>query len=75
MPGVGGTTAAIVSYGEAVRSSKHPETFGEGEIEGVVAPEVANNAAAPAAMIPMLCLGIPEVPIRPSSGAFMIHWN
>jgi len=74
MPGVGGTTAAIVSYGEAVRSSKHPETFGEGEIEGVVAPEVANNAAAPAAMIPMLCLGIPgSANTAIILGAFMIH--
>ena len=59
MPAVGGTTAAVVSYGAAVRSSKHPETFGTGEPEGVIAPEVANNACAPAAMIPMLSLGIP----------------
>lgn len=74
MPGIGGTTAAVVSYGEAVRSSKHPETFGEGEIEGVVAPEVANNAAAPAAMIPMLCLGIPgSANTAIILGAFMIH--
>src|SRR4030042_2548846 len=59
MPAVGGTTAAVVSYGAAVRSSKHPETFGTGEPEGIIAPEVANNACAPSAMIPMLSLGIP----------------
>jgi putative tricarboxylic transport membrane protein len=74
MPAVGGTTAAVVSYGAAVRCSKHPETFGTGEPEGVIAPEVANNACAPAAMIPMLSLGIPgSGNTAIILGAFLIH--
>jgi putative tricarboxylic transport membrane protein len=74
MPAVGGTTAAVVSYGAAVRSSKHPQTFGTGEPEGVIAPEVANNACAPAAMIPMLSLGIPgSGNTAIILGAFLLH--
>ena len=59
LPGVGATLAAFLSYNEAVRWSKHPERFGTGEAEGVVAPETANNAATGAAMIPLLALGLP----------------
>lgn len=62
LPGAGGSIASIVSYGEAMRSSKKPEEFGEGSEEGVVAPEAANNAAAGGAMIPTLVLGIPGSP-------------
>jgi putative tricarboxylic transport membrane protein len=74
MPAVGGTTASVVSYGAAVRSSKHPETFGTGEAEGIIAPEVANNACAPSAMIPMLSLGIPgSGNTAIILGAFLLH--
>jgi putative tricarboxylic transport membrane protein len=59
LPGVGATLAAFISYNEAVRWSSHPEKFGTGEPEGVVAPETANNAATGAAMIPLLALGLP----------------
>ncbi len=59
LPGIGATLAAFVSYNEAVRWAKHPERFGKGEPEGVVAPETANNAATGAAMIPLLALGLP----------------
>ncbi|HBK79423.1 MAG TPA: hypothetical protein DDZ83_07035 [Nitrospinae bacterium] len=59
LPGIGATLAAFVSYNEAVRWSRHPETFGKGDPEGVVAPETANNAATGAAMIPLLALGLP----------------
>lgn len=62
LPGTGGSIASIVSYGEAVRSSKHKEEFGSGKAEGVIAPEAANNAAAGGAMIPTLVLGIPGSP-------------
>lgn len=62
LPGTGGSIASIVSYGEAMRSSKNKENFGHGEEEGVVAPETANNAAAGGAMIPTLVLGIPGSP-------------
>jgi putative tricarboxylic transport membrane protein len=59
LPGIGATLAAFLSYNEAVRWSKHPERFGSGEPEGVVASETANNAATGAAMIPLLALGLP----------------
>jgi len=59
LPGAGATVAAFLSYGEAVRSSKYPEKFGTGIIEGVAAPEAANNASTGGAMIPLLSLGIP----------------
>ncbi len=62
LPGAGGSIAAIVAYGEARRSSKHPEEFGKGTPEGVMAPESSNNAAAGGAMIPTLVLGIPGSP-------------
>lgn len=59
LPGIGATLAAFLSYSEAVRWSKHPERFGKGELEGVVAPEVAKSAATGGAMIPLLALGLP----------------
>jgi len=59
LPGAGGTMAALMSYNNEKSLSKHPEEFGEGAIEGVAAPESANNAASVGAMIPMLTLGIP----------------
>jgi putative tricarboxylic transport membrane protein len=59
LPGVGAALAAFLSYSEAVRWSPHPERFGRGEPEGVVASETANNAATGGAMVPLLALGLP----------------
>lgn len=59
MPGLGASPAAYMAYSEAQRTSKHPEQFGKGAIEGVMAPEAANNAVTGSAMIPLLTLGIP----------------
>ncbi|WP_372884900.1 tripartite tricarboxylate transporter permease [Shimia sp.] len=59
IPGVGEFTAQFLSYTYAQRSSKHPETFGEGAPEGLIAAETANNAVPAAAMVPLLALGIP----------------
>lgn len=59
IPAAGGTLAAFTSYAEAKRASKHPETFGTGEIEGVVAPEAANNACTGGALITTLAIGVP----------------
>lgn len=59
LPGAGGTMAALMSYNNEKQLSKHPEEFGNGAIEGVAAPEAANNAASVGAMIPMLALGVP----------------
>ncbi|MEW6244605.1 MAG: tripartite tricarboxylate transporter permease [Bacillota bacterium] len=59
LPGAGATIAAFLGYGIAQRSSDKPETFGQGNILGVAAPESANNAAVGGAMVPLLTLGIP----------------
>ena len=60
LPGAGGDIAALLSYDQAKRSTRHPSApFGEGALEGVIAPETANNAAIGGAFIPMLTLGIP----------------
>ena len=74
LPGVGATTAAFVSYSEAVRWSKHPEKFGTGIPEGIAAPEAANNSACGGAMVPLLTLGIPgSAGTAIMLGAFLIH--
>ncbi len=59
LPGAGPTIASFLAYALEKKVSKHPEEFGRGAIEGVAAPESANNAASAAAMVPMLTLGIP----------------
>lgn len=59
LPGAGGTMASLMAYNNEKQFSKHPEEFGEGAIEGLAAPESANNAASVGALIPMLTLGIP----------------
>ena len=59
LPGGGATIASLVSYAVEKRRSKTPERFGQGAVEGVAAPETANNAAATSSFIPLLTLGIP----------------
>lgn len=59
LPGAGGTIAALMAYSTEKQINKHPERFGDGAIEGLAAPEAANNAASVGAMIPMLALGVP----------------
>ena len=59
LPGAGGTIATFISYAEAKRTSKHPETFGNGEVAGVLAGEVANNGASCSSLVPLLTMGIP----------------
>jgi putative tricarboxylic transport membrane protein len=58
----GATPASFMSYGIAKRISKKGRNFGNGEIEGVVAPETAAHAAGTAALLPMLSLGVPGSP-------------
>jgi putative tricarboxylic transport membrane protein len=60
IPGVGATLASFLAYDVERRVSKHPEEFGQGAIEGVAAPEAANNAAANGSFVPLLTLGIPS---------------
>jgi len=59
LPGIGGGIAAFVSYGEARRKSKHPDSFGKGNIEGVAASESANNSSNGGTLMPLLAFGIP----------------
>lgn len=59
LPGAGATASTVFAYATAKRISKAPEEFGKGAIEGVAAPEAANNSASFASMIPLLTLGIP----------------
>lgn len=59
IPGTGASMASFFSYDRARKSSKHPEEFGNGSIEGIAAAESANNAVTGATLIPLLTLGIP----------------
>ncbi len=59
IPGLGQVVAAMMGYSAAKNASSHPETFGEGELEGVAAAEAANNAVNGPTMVPLLTLGIP----------------
>jgi len=74
LPGGGAVIATFVAYAVEKKVSKHPEKFGTGVIEGVAAPESANNAAAGASLIPLLSLGIPPNPIMAIFfSALLIH--
>ncbi|WP_404451560.1 tripartite tricarboxylate transporter permease [Virgibacillus necropolis] len=59
LPGSGGTLASMLGYSAEKQLSKNPEKFGKGAIEGVAAPEAANNSASIGAMVPLLTMGIP----------------
>jgi putative tricarboxylic transport membrane protein len=59
LPGVGATIASIVAYTTAKNLSKHPEQFGQGDEDAIVAAESANNATTGGTLIPLLTLGIP----------------
>lgn len=74
IPGIGEDVAAWVSYGAAKKASKHPEEYGKGSIEGLVAAETADNSCIGGAIIPLLSLGIPgSPPAAVLLGAFLIH--
>jgi len=74
LPGVGATTAAFIGYSEAVRWSRHPDRFGTGIPEGIIAPETSNNAATGGAMVPLLTLGIPgSATTAVIIGGFLVH--
>jgi putative tricarboxylic transport membrane protein len=59
LPGAGATVASFLAYAAEKKVSKRPEQFGTGVIEGVAAPESANNAASTGALVPLMVLGIP----------------
>ncbi|MBM4315381.1 MAG: tripartite tricarboxylate transporter permease [Deltaproteobacteria bacterium] len=74
LPGAGATIASFMAYALEKKLSRHPEKFGTGVIEGVAAPEGANNAAAGGAMVPLLTLGIPgSGTTAVLLGALLIH--
>jgi putative tricarboxylic transport membrane protein len=74
LPGAGATIAAFLAYGEAARSSKQPEKFGNGAVDGLMAAECANNASTGGSMTILLSLGIPGSNTTAMLiAAFMIH--
>jgi TctA family transporter len=74
LPGGGAVLASFSAYTLEKKLSRTPERFGKGAIEGVAAPEAANNAAAQTSFIPMLTLGIPSNPVMALMiGGMMIH--
>jgi putative tricarboxylic transport membrane protein len=74
IPGAGGTIATFIAYNDAKNSSKTPEEFGKGSLEGVAAPEAANNGSVGGALVPLLTLGIPgSASTAVLIGALMIH--
>ena len=73
IPGVGGAVANVVAYGYEVASSKNPGRFGQGAIEGVIAPQAADNAREGGALIPTISFGIPgSAGMAILLGAFLI---
>jgi TctA family transporter len=73
IPGLGGSAAAWMCYGHAVQTSKHPERFGHGAVEGVIAPETASNAKEGGSLLPTLFFGIPgSSGMAVMMGAFLI---
>lgn len=59
VPGLGGSVAQFIAYGHAKQTSKHPEEFGKGSIEGVIAASATNNAKDSGSLIPTIAFGIP----------------
>lgn len=59
IPGTGGSISSFVAYGAARRDTKNKDEFGEGNIDGIIGPESANNAAVGGSLVPLLALGIP----------------
>lgn len=75
LPGSGGIISSFAAYAFEKKISKHRAEFGKGAIEGVAAPEAANNAGAQTSFIPMLTLGIPTTPIMALMIAAMMAHN
>lgn len=59
LPGIGGSTASLLAYTAAKGSSKHPEKFGTGIVDGIIASETSNNAVIGGSLIPLITMGIP----------------
>jgi len=75
LPAAGATPGSLMAYGVAKSMSKDPKSFGKGNVEGVAAPESANNAASTGSMLPMLTLGIPGSPTTAILLGGMVIWG
>ena len=75
LPAAGATPGSLMAYGIAKATSKDSDSFGKGNVEGVVAPEAANNAASTGSMLPMLTLGIPGSPTTAILLGGMVIWG
>jgi putative tricarboxylic transport membrane protein len=75
LPGAGSTISSFLSYGLEKAVSKHPEKFGTGVIEGVAAPEGANNSDTGGSLVPLLTLGIPGSNTTAILLAALILWG
>ena len=75
LPAAGATPGSLMAYGMAKTFAKDPSSFGKGNIDGVVAPESANNAASTGSMLPMLTLGIPGSPTTAILLGGMVIWG
>lgn len=74
LPGIGGSTASLLSYTAAKETSKYPEKFGTGIVDGVIASETANNAVIGGSLIPLITMGIPgNVATAVFLGGLTIH--
>ena len=74
IPGVGGSVSGFLAYAHAKQTSKHPEDFGRGAVEGVIAAESANDAKAGGSMLPTVAFGIPgTVGMAILLGALIMH--
>jgi putative tricarboxylic transport membrane protein len=74
LPAAGSSISNILAYDQAKKYSKEPEKFGTGTIDGIIAPEAANNATAGGALIVMMALGIPgDIVTAVMLGALLIH--
>jgi len=75
LPAAGATPASLMSYGVAKMVSRKPKEFGNGSVDGVAAPEAANNSASTGSMLPMLTLGIPGSPTTAILLGGMVIWG
>ncbi|MGI9336494.1 MAG: tripartite tricarboxylate transporter permease, partial [Gammaproteobacteria bacterium] len=75
LPAAGATPGSIMAYGMSKTLSKRPEQYGKGCLDGVAAPESANNAASTGSMLPMLTLGIPGSPTTAILLGGMVIWG
>ncbi|MEM1384969.1 MAG: tripartite tricarboxylate transporter permease [Pseudomonadota bacterium] len=75
LPAAGATPGSLMAYGVTKMVSKEPGSFGKGNIDGVAAPEAANNSASTGAMLPMVTLGIPGSPTTAVLLGGMVIWG